>query len=104
MEPDGSADGLDEAEAEQRFACCKPLAPVESERWHGGDTRRIGRIFYGNDTFFTFFRLHQHLYFRRATQILLEYYANIRTLNPSKSFARAEEAETFLMHITHHAM
>ena len=67
-EPDGSADGLDEAEAEQRFACCKPLAPVESERWHGGDTRRIGRIFYGNDTFFTFFRLHQHLYDRRAPQ------------------------------------
>jgi hypothetical protein len=39
---------------------------VESERWHGGDTRRIGHIFYGNDTFFTFFRLHQHLYDRRA--------------------------------------
>ena len=60
-EVDDSADGADEAEQEQRFARCKPLAPVDSERWHAGEPSRLGRIFYGNDNFFIFFRLHQHL-------------------------------------------
>ena len=60
-EVDNSADGADEAEQEQRYARCKPLAPVDSARWHAGEPSRLGHIFYGNDNFFIFFRLHQHL-------------------------------------------
>lgn len=64
-EVNGSADGVDEAELEQRYARCKPLAPADSARWHGNqEPSRAGRIFYGNDNFFVFFRLHQHLYDR----------------------------------------
>ena len=65
-EVDDSADGADEAEQDQRYARCKPLAPVDSARWHAGQPSRLGRIFYGNDNFFIFFRLHQHLSDRQA--------------------------------------
>ena len=64
-EADGSADGADEAEQEQRFARCRPLAPADSARWRASEQHRLGRIFYGNDNFFIFFRLHQHLYDRQ---------------------------------------
>ena len=65
-EADGSADGADEAEQEQRFARCRPLAPADSARWRASEQHRLGRIFYGNDNFFIFFRLHQHLYDRQV--------------------------------------
>ena len=65
-EVDDSADGADEAEQAPRYARCKPLAPVDSARWHAGEPSRLGRIFYGNDNFFIFFRLHQHLCDRHA--------------------------------------
>ena len=67
VDADGSADGADEAEQEQRYARCKPLAPVDSARWHTGQSSRMARIFYGNDNFLIFFRLHQHLYDRQAS-------------------------------------
>ena len=66
-EADGSADGADEAEQEQRFARCRPLAPADSARWRASEQHRLGRIFYGNDNFFIFFRLHQHLYDRQGS-------------------------------------
>ncbi len=60
-ESEDALNGVDEAEQEERFARCKPLAPVDSGRWHAGRPSRAGCIFYGNDNFFIFFRLHQHL-------------------------------------------
>ena len=66
----GSDGGTEEAERERVFVDCKPLAPAEATRAaeaaEAGDAQRIGRIFYGNDTFYIFFRLHQLLYDRCA--------------------------------------
>ncbi len=66
----GSDGGTEEAERERVFVGCKPLAPAEATRAaeaaEAGDAQRIGRIFYGNDTFYIFFRLHQLLYDRCA--------------------------------------
>ncbi|CAL8471863.1 g11405 [Coccomyxa elongata] len=70
----GSDGGTEEAERERVFVGCKPLAPAEATRAaeaaEAGDAQRIGRIFYGNDTFYIFFRLHQLLYdrLRRAVR------------------------------------
>jgi hypothetical protein len=66
-EHDGSDGATDEAEHERGFAGCKPLAPAEATRQAEAaesEAPRIGRIFYGNDTFYIFFRLHQLLYDR----------------------------------------
>lgn len=67
-EPDAGSDGgTEEAERERGFAACKPLAPAEATRQAEAaeaPTPRLGRIFYGNDTFYIFFRLHQLLYDR----------------------------------------
>ncbi len=66
----GSDGGTEEAEREREYVGCKPLAPAEATRAaeaaEAGSAPRIGRIFYGNDTFYIFFRLHQLLYDRCA--------------------------------------
>lgn len=66
----GSDGGTEEAERERAFVGCKPLAPAEATRAaeaaEAPTAPRIGRIFYGNDTFYIFFRLHQLLYDRCA--------------------------------------
>lgn len=63
---DGGAEGA--AERERAYLGCKPLAPAEAARAaeaaEAGGAPRAGRIFYGNDTAYIFFRLHHLLYDR----------------------------------------
>ena len=58
-------EGSDE-EPDKPFINCKPLAPAEHVRQaHQPATPpEVGRVFFGNDPFYHFFRLHQHLYDR----------------------------------------
>lgn len=73
----------DEGEAAQaRYAACKPLAPVvrlpaPAQSSDGEDAAAAApeeqpeppsRVFYGNEQFYVFFRLHQYLYDRRAPE------------------------------------
>ena len=50
---------------ERAYAACKPLAPADAARGAGAGAAP-GRVFYGNDQFYLFFRLHAHLYDRRG--------------------------------------
>lgn len=50
---------------ERAYAACKPLAPADAARGAGAGAA-AGRVFYGNDQFYLFFRLHAHLYDRRG--------------------------------------
>lgn len=63
---DGGGEGA--AERERAYLGCKPLAPAEATRVaeaaEAGGVSRLGRIFYGNDTAYIFFRLHYLLYDR----------------------------------------
>ncbi len=74
----------DEGEAAQaRYAACKPLAPVvrlpapaPAQSSDGEDAAAApeeqpeppSRVFYGNEQFYVFFRLHQYLYDRCAPE------------------------------------
>lgn len=66
----GSDGGTEEAEREREYVGCKPLAPAEATRIaeaaEAGTASRIGRIFYGSEPLYIFFRLHQLLYDRCA--------------------------------------
>ncbi|KAK9905961.1 hypothetical protein WJX75_009654 [Coccomyxa subellipsoidea] len=70
----GSDGGTEEAEREREYVGCKPLAPAEATRIaeaaEAGTASRIGRIFYGSEPLYIFFRLHQLLYdrLRRAVR------------------------------------
>nr|XP_024363846.1 paired amphipathic helix protein Sin3-like 4 [Physcomitrium patens] len=65
---DGDGDGNSSlADSEHSYAHCKPLAayPGSGAGLAGvSNSRKCGRIFYGNDTFYVLFRLYQTLYER----------------------------------------
>lgn len=69
----GSDGGMEEAEREREYVGCKPLAPAEATRIaeaaEAGTASRIGRIFYGSEPLYIFFRLHQLLYDRCAQSL-----------------------------------
>ncbi|KAK9837425.1 hypothetical protein WJX81_001540 [Elliptochloris bilobata] len=60
---DPSSEEPEPAGNERAYAACKPLAPAEAARGAGAGAA-AGRVFYGNDQFYLFFRLHAHLYDR----------------------------------------
>ena len=55
-------------ESDQSCSDCKPLAPTDNVRQahQPENAPAAGRIFYGNEAFYQFFRLHQHMYERYA--------------------------------------
>ncbi|KAK9814633.1 hypothetical protein WJX72_009077 [[Myrmecia] bisecta] len=62
-EEEAGSEDVDAAERERSYAQCKPLAP-ERMADQGETSMTPGSVFYGNDTFYIFFRLHQFLYDR----------------------------------------
>jgi len=59
-------EGTPEVDSEKAYLNCKPLAPTDYVRKaHQPESpATAGRVFYGNEQFYQFFRLHQHLYER----------------------------------------
>ena len=56
----------DSPESDQTCLNCKPLAPTDHVRQahQPEDAPQAGRVFYGNEVFYQFYRLHQHMYER----------------------------------------
>ena len=57
---------VSDEEPDKAYLSCKPLAPAEEVRksHQAVVVPQAGRVFYGNDPFYHFYRLHQHLYDR----------------------------------------
>ena len=54
-----------EESSNEAFGNCKPLLPSSVQQGsHSAERPACGRVLYGNEHFYTLFRLHQHLFDR----------------------------------------